>query len=659
MRMKAGRPRRPETATSRADEGRMRSVPPTTAPTVRLQRAAGNHGLGRLARSGAIAPKLVVAPASDQYEREADRVAVGVVDGAARSVLPRSGEPSSAAPEAPRIVHDVLRTSGNALDARVREHVEPHFGYAFDAVRVHTDAPSAESARAVGALAYTVGRHIVFDSGQYAPETHTGRRLLAHELTHVVQQNGAAMTPDGSGAMVQRYEAGEHARFADTSAELKELVLAKAFTREVKPGETIRGIASKFSVTVERLEELNHKKLRVWPAADGSRKSVRGFNTGAIITIPAAVNAATADALKGGELSFVVNGITVPYSDGMAMADLFGSREDMLKAPAAELTELIKLIDSERSGTWVDIAVWQAKTGGRFLKLALENEQHFAPPDPSMVKSSGISAVDHKAQWEKHHREALGLSQAGNKDDALEVNAFGDHFLTDAFAGGHLFSKRDAMEQLKSGLPLTSTGDFTADATAFFDDVAHQAFKGSLATDFSQYEPVNIPAKAKFFRPNIDTAEMFSALLQEVHKDRPDVMASVVAKAVHDTINKFPGGIPVANAKGDKWNLSGDKTLALSEDSKRIGRKAVARSQLNVLEAFKVNRGLDLPALFKSVWDYVPRATAAGQATIKAEVASGTDPKSPTLRAAVAALITDNYPLLLKELVALKKLRKA
>ena len=72
--------------------------------------------------------------------------------------------------------------------------MEPRFGSDFSAVRVHTDARSNESARAVNAMAYTVGRDVVFRAGQYAPETDTGRRLLAHELTHVIQQK-ASLVP--------------------------------------------------------------------------------------------------------------------------------------------------------------------------------------------------------------------------------------------------------------------------------------------------------------------------------------------------------------------------------------------------------------------------------------------------------------------------------
>lgn len=88
----------------------------------------------------------------------------------------------------PPIVNDVLRAAGRPLDPVARAFLEPRFGVDFGFVRVHAGDRVAESARAVGALAYTVGRDIVFDRDQYAPGTSTGRRLLAHELAHVVQE---------------------------------------------------------------------------------------------------------------------------------------------------------------------------------------------------------------------------------------------------------------------------------------------------------------------------------------------------------------------------------------------------------------------------------------------------------------------------------------
>ena len=86
------------------------------------------------------------------------------------------------------IVHDVLRSPGQSLDPATRAFFEPRFGHDFSQVRVHTNAKAAESARAVNALAYTVGRDVVFGTSHYAPQTVSGLRLLAHELTHVLQQ---------------------------------------------------------------------------------------------------------------------------------------------------------------------------------------------------------------------------------------------------------------------------------------------------------------------------------------------------------------------------------------------------------------------------------------------------------------------------------------
>lgn len=168
----------------------------------------------RLQPQAAIQPKLTIGAANDQYEQEADRVAEQVmrmpeptiqrqVDLKAAegmtsqtkqitdSIMPlQCSSISQHHPsEAPSLVHDVLRSSGQPLNSATRAFMEPRFGQNFSQVRVHTDAKAAESAAAVHALAYTVGRDMVFGTGQYAPETKEGQQLLAHELTHVVQQS--------------------------------------------------------------------------------------------------------------------------------------------------------------------------------------------------------------------------------------------------------------------------------------------------------------------------------------------------------------------------------------------------------------------------------------------------------------------------------------
>ncbi len=92
-------------------------------------------------------------------------------------------------PQVPAGVHEVIASSGRPLDAMTRAFMEPRLGHDFSCVRVHTDAHAAESAAGVGARAYAWNRHVVFGASQYAPQTDSGRRLLSHELVHVVQQS--------------------------------------------------------------------------------------------------------------------------------------------------------------------------------------------------------------------------------------------------------------------------------------------------------------------------------------------------------------------------------------------------------------------------------------------------------------------------------------
>jgi Domain of unknown function (DUF4157) len=92
--------------------------------------------------------------------------------------------------EVPPIVQEVLSSTGQLLDSDTRDFMESRFGHDFSQVRVHTDERAVESTQAVNARAYTVGQDVVFGQGEYAPETMEGEKLLAHELTHVVQQAG-------------------------------------------------------------------------------------------------------------------------------------------------------------------------------------------------------------------------------------------------------------------------------------------------------------------------------------------------------------------------------------------------------------------------------------------------------------------------------------
>jgi hypothetical protein len=157
------------------------------AETIRLsvgkERFRAAFFLGQLELVG-IQPKRISGGAGSPQETEADATARAVTE--SRPVQP-------AVRRAPVALDPGFLDAGpgRPLEPAARRDLQNRLGQDLSQVRVHTDASAARSARAIGALAYTVGRDIVFGAGQYAPETPVGRGLIAHELTHVAQQTGA------------------------------------------------------------------------------------------------------------------------------------------------------------------------------------------------------------------------------------------------------------------------------------------------------------------------------------------------------------------------------------------------------------------------------------------------------------------------------------
>ena len=192
-----------------------------TAPPLRqiafLQQTLGNRAVQRLYESGAIQAKLTIGRPNDIYEEEADRVADAVMrtaqhtgreqtgkeedalirtkalaDGTSPHLQREAGEGGEhAGPIAQALESriEMLRGGGMPLPGSEREFFESRFGRDFSGVRIHRDAEANRLAGVLNARAFTKGNHIVFGPGRYAPGTASGRRLLAHELTHVAQQH--------------------------------------------------------------------------------------------------------------------------------------------------------------------------------------------------------------------------------------------------------------------------------------------------------------------------------------------------------------------------------------------------------------------------------------------------------------------------------------
>ena len=151
--------------------------------------------------------KLSIGASNDPLEQEADRVADQVlaapvhsaVSGAVPHIQRFTGQETENAGAVPASVDRVLSGSGSPLDPAIQQDMGQRFGHDFSQVRVHTDFAAKQSAQDINARAYTVGQNIVFGAGGFAPESHEGRKLIAHELTHVVQQTGGAGIHVGQG----------------------------------------------------------------------------------------------------------------------------------------------------------------------------------------------------------------------------------------------------------------------------------------------------------------------------------------------------------------------------------------------------------------------------------------------------------------------------
>jgi hypothetical protein len=150
------------------------------------------------------APVAQELPAPEEEEEASPAQEMAVAKAEPRILCKRSapdGAGGARTTFAPEIVGQVLQGGGQPLERRTRAAMERRFGHDFSLVRVHVGERASSSAESIWADAYTVGCDIVFRAGRYDPGAPEGQRLLAHELTHVVQQGAAppsAQRPDGS-----------------------------------------------------------------------------------------------------------------------------------------------------------------------------------------------------------------------------------------------------------------------------------------------------------------------------------------------------------------------------------------------------------------------------------------------------------------------------
>jgi hypothetical protein len=291
--------------------------------------------------------------------------------------------------------------------------MEPRFGHDFSRIHIHSDSRAAEAAQALNALAYTIGPNIVFGREAYAPETTQGKYLLAHELTHVVQQGVVQPLSKAGEAAEETTRIGAENELAEAEAHagahrvMRSEELAVRDVSQTNRGSVIRRFASR------EHEQIGDEAL-------GAGTTSINYGT---VTQPKYLTYGEMVALAGDYFKDLDEMRRLATQDQNGRDQIRYAREKALnkKDPAyPDVTpDVVKAVDDH------------------FNKLATQNIAHF---------SAGGAA---RNEYEKYHEQALEKAfDAGVADDgkqwaeALTIEAFGCHFLTDMFSAGHVRTER-------------------------------------------------------------------------------------------------------------------------------------------------------------------------------------------------------------------------
>ena len=429
--------------------------------------------------------------------------------------------------------------SGEPLSPARRRPLERAFGYDLTAIRVHDDARARVVARGLGAAAFAVGPHIVLDRSRADPGGPIGRHVLAHEVAHVIQ---TALQP--AAPAIHLFESPEHEDLGD--AALPELLAflrtapgkAWASSRGLKPEQLIAQIEA------DPLKKAAGTIVAGTRTVNGKREEVR---------------------LSPGEITALSGDF---YANPAAIATAAAQAPEKA-GRGSELDQLRNAIGDERRGTLADAnSTYNQITKGRYLELAKSNDEHFAPLN--------------RVAWRRLHDQAIAEA-ATNTEAALQhallVDAAGGHFLTDAYASGHLFRKGELVDAIK------------------------------------RYLAAN-PLRTQ--NPEAQTYAAIVTLSGDAYQ--------LVLKGIHDRMNQE--GFAVSNAAGMTWQTYGDAMLARAPDTSRIAGLALFTSRQQIYEAHKGGKpdpkqvealmpdDATLDGATKQAISYIPAAAADVQAVM-------------------------------------------
>jgi hypothetical protein len=535
-----------------------------------------------------------------------------------RQPMPNGEEETSAqsnqaalpTPDVAPNIESYLHTSpggGQPLADSVRGSMETRFGQDFSQVRIHNDVQANEAASSLNAQAFTRGRDVYFGNGRYQPGTKQGQQLLSHELTHVLQQRKASLSP----SIIRRWESKEH-KLAGNRALIEFPYRGKINTNMTALRRTPRkDRASPYSNIVADLH-IDAQVLAVaskggWvrilvesgKATDKNGRIIKaegltGYVSYELITKE---TSAFSEGLKIGP------GLSLSYGDFVAMGgDHFKEFTEISEEAAAtggpeRLKKLRDLIDSEKKASGKYKAPeYESETtineeyAERYKELALENIPHFLLGGTAM-----------KTWQAKHGRAAEYAWSAGLFADskslelALAMNGFADHFLTDSFSAGHIRVPRK-------------------ETIAFYQKFADEVFEhliNYLSTRLGRriyellerdYRRVRTFGNDEDRRRAINTVreqidEQIAAAggLEKIRNDFGLYLAGLFAKILHDLENE--AGLRVQSKRHPEgWMAYGDKKMEdpANKTNLKYMLQSVQASKQDVVSAFNI--GLDIYA---------------------------------------------------------------
>ncbi|HKP81967.1 MAG TPA: DUF4157 domain-containing protein [Pyrinomonadaceae bacterium] len=626
------------------------------SPLLGLQHSIGNHAVQRLIHSPYIQTKLQISEPGDEHEQEADRVADTVM----RMPEPESSKPPAVSPvtqpeedeekvvatkskgRVPLAVREdddkeekVARKTeedksedeehvdlkadgapgnipgttanhiasmngrGSPLPDSTRAFFEPRLGADLSQVRVHTDSQAAESASSINARAFTVGPNIAFGSGQYAPESERGRQLLAHELTHVMQQSHK-VSP-----MIQRWGELEHKtagnepqnEFPYRGTISVDMTALRKTPR--KPANDQYGNISLDLFSGAKVLVVG--KERAWLQVVVEKGTARD-KKGATVVADTATGYVSKELITKSPDTFdadlpIAGGLNLSYGDLTAMGgDHFKDLSQLMGEAStglgrAKLRKLRDTIDNlkTKSVDFDDPNVISQDYADRFKDLALVNVPHF-----SQGGTSGST-------WFMMHSEATAKAfEAGGKGQtdglmrAYVINGFADHFLTDSFSAGHVRVPRQQIIEYYKNLINQIFGQIIDNlSTRLGNRIYHYLEEDYTRVDWfgdegDRRDTVNAVRNKinNVFLPTLGGA----AKVQELFAL---YVAGAISKVLHDTDNK--NGLNVVSKKHPEgWTALGDGKLDVpaNANNRAFMMEAVKASKQDLVDAYRIGLGL-------------------------------------------------------------------